>query len=251
MTLNSDPRSTLAQANHILASKGVLDAYGHVSLRDPDHHDRFLLARSMGPELVTVDDLQMHDLCGNVISAQSAPSYLERFIHAAVYAARPECNCVVHGHAEPLLPFGITGTPLLPVIHDASDLVGPVPVWDIATNFGDDTDMLVTSMEMGRDLVATLGDGPVALMRGHGFVAAGNAITQVVRMCVYLLKNARVLTAARLLNPDAVRGLSAGELRARKSRLVPDSPAMMRAWQTWAREIGADTVSPEWKVESR
>lgn len=235
-------RSNLVLANRILAHEGVLDAYGHVSVRDLESPDRFLLARSMGPELVTEDDILLHDLTGELVTEITEQPYVERFIHAAIYAARPDCVCVVHAHAEAILPFGISRTPLVPVIHDASDLGSQVPIWDIARKFGDRTNLLVSNIEMGQDLANALGSNSVVLMRGHGFAAAGTSVAQTVRTCVYMLRNARVLTIAKSFG--SVQALSDGEIAARNAQLAPDSPAMMRAWDTWVRRLESDERSP-------
>src|SRR5437899_6504898 len=157
----------LVVANRILAKEDVVDAYGHVSVRNPDNPKHFFLARSLAPELVERDDIVELDLEGAPVGAEKRALYLERFIHAAIYEARPDVHAVVHAHAEDILPFGIApATPLKPVIHSGSFIGAHVPVWDIADKFGD-TDLLVRNMDHGRDLARTLGNNNVALMRGH------------------------------------------------------------------------------------
>ena len=225
----------LVIANRILANEGVLDAYGHVSVRDLDDASTFWMARSLSPELVGLDDLMAFDPSGEPRSGDSRPPCLERFIHAGVYEARPDGLAVVHGHTESLLPFGITSTPLIPVFHAASDMGTAVPVWDIRDRFAD-TDMLVQSAEQGRDLANTLGQGAVALMRGHGFVAVGGSLVTTVRLCVNLARNARVLLWASLLG-GPVRALSEGEVRLRE-HADPTSPAIRRGWEYWAIRAG-------------
>ena len=128
--------------------------------------------------------------------------YLERFIHGAIMEKYPDVNATVHAHAEDILPFGIaTGTPLKPVIHSGS-FIGPnVPVWDIADKFGD-TNLLVTNVAQGRDLAKTLDGNPVALMRGHGFAACARSLIEVVRVSVYLPRNARALMRAKQLGGE-------------------------------------------------
>jgi HCOMODA/2-hydroxy-3-carboxy-muconic semialdehyde decarboxylase len=145
---------------------------------------------------------------------------------------------VVHAHAEAILPYGIaSGTPLRPVIHSGSFIGAHVPVWDIADRFGD-TNLLVTNMDQGRDLAATLGGNNVALMRGHGFVAAARSLIDVVRMSVYLPRNARALTTALLLGGE-IKSLSAGEIAGRNEKAYsPDSPVTRRAWEYWAHKCG-------------
>jgi len=222
-------------ANRILAHENVVDAYGHVSVRHPGDPKRFLLARSLSPELVERGDIMEFDLEGNALGGDKRQPYLERFIHGAVYEARPDVVAVVHAHAEDVLPFGITGAPLRPVIHSGSFMGEQVPVWDIRDKFGD-TNMLVTSVPQGRDLAMRLAGNNVALMRGHGFVAAARSLIEVVRMSVYVPRNARVQMAAMQLG--AVKPLSRGEIAARNAGYKPNSPETWRAWEYWATRAG-------------
>jgi len=222
-------------ANRILAHEGIVDAYGHVSVRHPRDPKRYLLARSLSPEMVQQADIMEFHLDGTPAGDDSRQPYLERFIHGAVYEARPEVLAVVHAHAEDVLPFGITSTPLRPVIHSGSFMGAEVPVWDIRDRFGD-TNLLVTNMPQGRDLAARLAGNNVALMRGHGFVAAARSLIEVVRMSVYVPRNARVQMAAMRLGE--VKALSRGEIDARNAGYKPHSPETWRAWEYWATRAG-------------
>jgi len=222
-------------ANRILAHEGIVDAYGHVSVRHPRDPKRYLLARSLSPEMVQQADIMEFDLDGTPAGGDSRQPYLERFIHGAVYESRPEVLAVVHAHAEDVLPFGITSTPLRPVIHSGSFMGAEVPVWDIRDRFGD-TNLLVTNMPQGRDLAARLAGNNVALMRGHGFVAAARSLIEVVRMSVYVPRNARVQMAAMQLGE--VKPLSRGEIDARNAGYKPHSPETWRAWEYWATRAG-------------
>jgi len=162
-------------ANRILAHNDVLDAYGHVSIRHPERHDRYFLARSISPAIAGVKDVFEFNLDGTPVDpAERRALYLERFIHGAVYEKRPDVKAALHSHADDLLPFPISRTVRLrPVIHNPGDMGHDVPVWDIADQFGDETTLLVTDMEQGRDLARCLDRGRLALMRGHGFVCVG------------------------------------------------------------------------------
>lgn len=226
----------LVIANRILAHQGVVDAYGHVSMRHPTNPERFILSRSRSPELVDERDIMEFTLDGKVVGDDRRPPYLERFIHGGIYEARADVTAVVHSHAEETLPFGIAGVPLKPVVHVASSMGASVPVWDIAEKFGDNTNLLVVNQEQGRDLAKRLGQGRVALMRGHGFVAGGFTIQDVVRMSVYLPVNARVMTAAMRLNPN-YKALAPGEIEGRGA-FNPKAPESWRAWEYWARRAG-------------
>jgi HCOMODA/2-hydroxy-3-carboxy-muconic semialdehyde decarboxylase len=141
----------------------------------------------------------------------------------------------VHSHAEETLAFSITNVPMQPVIHVARSIGTNVPVWDISDNFGDDTNLLVTNVEQGRDLARLLGQDSVALMRGHGFAAAGASIMDVVRLSVYLPVNARVLTAA--MRFGSFKALAPGEISGH-GEFDPRSPSGWRAWEYWARRAG-------------
>jgi HCOMODA/2-hydroxy-3-carboxy-muconic semialdehyde decarboxylase len=224
----------LVIANRILAREDVLDAYGHVSIRHPQHPSRYLLSRSLSPEFVTAADIIEFKLDGEPVS-DTRPPYLERFIHGAIYEARPEVSAVIHSHAEDVLPFSITRTPLCCVAHVASDMGTHVPVWDIADQFGDATNLLVVNMAQGRDMARALGPNSVVLMRGHGFSAAAEGLLKLVRMSVYLPRNARVLLAAMRLGE--FKALSENEIRTRNN-FRPGSPEMQRGWEYWARRAG-------------
>ena len=228
----------LVIANRILAREEVVDAYGHVSVRNPQAPERFFLAHSKSPALIEADDIVEHTLDGQAWKKESRPLYLERFIHAAIYEARPEVVAVVHAHAEDVLPFTITKPALRPVIHSGAFIGAEVPVWDIADQFGERTNLLVTDMAQGRDLAKRLGANNVALMRGHGFAAAARSLIDVVRMSVYLPRNARVQYKAMQLG--APKPLSLGEIQARAAGpgYKPHSPETQRAWQYWAQRAG-------------
>jgi len=208
----------LVIANRILAHEDVLDAYGHVSLRHPERPDRFLLSCSRSPELVEPDDIVEHHLNGEPVSPDGRKLYLERFIHGAVFEARPDVIAVVHSHAEAVLPFCLTTVPLRAVIHNACKMGPHVPFWDIRDKFGD-TNMLVSKIEPGRDMACALGNASVVLMRGHGFTAAAGKLMEAVALAVYLPKNARVLLGALQLTngrmEDVRRGGSSTPRRGR------------------------------------
>ena len=227
----------LVIANRILASEEVVDAYGHVSVRHPDNPNRFLIARSLAPKLVGPEDIVALDPNGQPVRDEDRSLYLERFIHAAIFVARPDVMAVVHAHAEDTLPFGIAqGTKLRPVIHSGSFIGIEVPVWDIADNFGD-TNLLVTNMAQASDLAKCLGESSVALMRGHGFAAAARSLIEVVRLSVYLPRNARALMRARQLGGE-IKYLSQGEIEARNRGYSPYSVETWRTWEYWATKAG-------------
>src|SRR5262249_27615261 len=221
----------LVVANRILAAENVVDAYGHVSVRHPTKPDRFLIASSLAPELVGEQDIMEFNLDCTPVTNDGRPLYHERFIHGGLYEARPDVQAVVHAHSEDVLPFTISKTPLRPVIHSGSFMGLHAPVWDIADRFGP-ANLLVTNMEQARDLAGTLGKNNVALMRGHGFSAAARSLIEVVRMSVYVPRNARALINGLRLGD--ITPLSAGEIAARDSGYKPYSLETRRAWRYWA-----------------
>jgi HCOMODA/2-hydroxy-3-carboxy-muconic semialdehyde decarboxylase len=225
----------LVLANRILAHEGVVDAFGHVSVRHPDDPSRFIISRSLGPELVTEGDLQIFALDGEQVGGDPRAPYSERFIHGAVYEARPDVQAVCHNHAPSVIPFSVTGVPLRPIYHVPALIGADIPVWDIAAEFGE-TDMLVRNVEQGHSLARTLGGRRVALMRGHGSVIAGADVRVVTASGVYLEQNARLVLQALALGE--VRYLSPGEVE-RAGASSGTSLGLERAWTTWCRRIGA------------
>jgi ribulose-5-phosphate 4-epimerase/fuculose-1-phosphate aldolase len=235
----------LVIANRILAHEKVVDAHGHVSLRHPLNPGRYLLSWSRSPEQIETGDIVEYTLDGEPAGGDKRPPYLERFIHGAIYEARPDIHAVVHAHAEEVLPFTIAATRLRPVIHDGAFMGAEVPVWDIADKFGRDTNLLVSNMAQGRDLARRLGGNSMALMRGHGFAAAAPSLFEAVRISVYAPRNARVLQAGLLMG-GKIKPLSKGEIAARVDgpALKPDTPAARRAWEYWAQRAGIGDLLP-------
>jgi ribulose-5-phosphate 4-epimerase/fuculose-1-phosphate aldolase len=238
----------LVVANRILAREDVVDAYGHVSVRHPDDPRRFLLATSIAPEMVEEEHIIEFNLDGTPVRKDGRPLYHERFIHAGIFEARPDVQAVVHAHAEDVLPFSISDTPLRPVIHSGSFMGSHVPVWDIADRFGPSTNMLVTNMEQARDLARCLGQDNVVLMRGHGFSAAARSLIEAVRMAVYVPRNARVLMNALRLGGD-VKPLHDDEIAARNAGYKPYSLETRRAWRYWAHKAGCGHLVEDQPVD--
>jgi ribulose-5-phosphate 4-epimerase/fuculose-1-phosphate aldolase len=233
MTPAASTLDELVTANRILAREGVVDAFGHVSIRRPAHPDRFYLSRARAPECIERDDIMEFTLDGTAIGPAGRKPYAERFIHAAVYEARPDVSAVVHNHSPTVIPFGITGTPLRPVMHMCASMGTHVPVWDSRTGFGD-TNLLVTAMPMARDLAASLGTRSVALMRGHGCVVAGGSLREVVFNAIYLQLNAELQLKAAALGP--VTFLTDGEVAA--VMRTRSSFTFERAWEYWCQRAG-------------
>jgi HCOMODA/2-hydroxy-3-carboxy-muconic semialdehyde decarboxylase len=181
-----------------------------------------------------MDDIIEFALDGAPVDAAPQDLPKERFMHAAIYAARPDVNAMLHASTEDILPFGITATRLRPVLANVGDMGAETPVWDIATRFGD-TDLAVTTPAQARDLARCLGPHRVVLIRGEGIVITGRTLNDAVRVSVYIPRNARVIAAAKAFG--RITPLSKGEMAARYA-LDPESNAMRRGWEYWARQAG-------------
>lgn len=225
----------LVIGNRILANEGVVDAFGHISVRHPDRPDRFFMACSRAPGLVTREDLVEFDLDCNPIDLRGKTPYIERPIHGASYQARPEVNSVVHNHAYEVIPFGIGDVKLSQVTQFGGGIGADVPVWDIAEHFGD-TDFLVRTMDHGRDLARTLGERSCCLMACHGAMVVGPSVQDAVRLSIYLMVTARLLSDTLKIS-SKLRRLTEGEIRI--TREMTEGPHTMdRAWEYWARRAG-------------
>lgn len=224
----------LVAANRILSDHGVLDGFGHVSVRHPGSAQRFLMSRSLAPALVTAGEVMEYDLDGNAIDAQGRGSFLERFIHAEIYKARPDVHAVIHSHSPALIPFGITQTPMKPVYHVAGFLYPGVPVFDIRSVAGL-TNMLVSNNALGKALAGVLGDKPVVLMRGHGNVVVGPEVSLAVYRAIYTEVNARLQAQAMAMG-GPVTYLEPEE--GQKAEQV-NNQVHKRAWDLWKRAVAA------------
>src|SRR5205807_6250796 len=169
----------LVAAYRILAEHGVIDAYGHVSLRSPRNPQRYYLARSVAPEIVQQDDLIEYDLDSNPIDEGGRESVKERFIHGEIFRARPDVMCVVHNHSPSVVPFSVTGVPMRALFHMASFVGDGLPVFEIR-DFRKGTDLLIKDAFLGNSLAKVLGDKPAALMRGHGATVVGENLMRSV-----------------------------------------------------------------------
>ncbi|MGJ5072185.1 class II aldolase/adducin family protein [Bradyrhizobium oligotrophicum] len=222
----------IATGSRILADLGVVDAFGHVSARSPANPHHFLMARSIAPAQVTANDIMEFDENGQPVDAKNRAVFLERFIHAEIYKARPDVNAVVHTHSPGVVPFSVSRTPLKPLYHNAAFLGDGAPVWDIGKEFGA-TDMLVRNNAIGKSLASALGDKSVVLMRGHGDVTVGPAVQAAVFRAYYTDVNARLQAQALGLGSE-VTYLSAEE--AAKADGV-NMVIMDRAWALWKQKV--------------
>jgi ribulose-5-phosphate 4-epimerase/fuculose-1-phosphate aldolase len=224
----------LVDANHILYNEGIVDGFGHVSVRHDKRPDRFFISRNLAPGLVVREDILELDLEGDVVDANAGRSYLERFIHSEIYRAMPEVMSVVHTHSPTVVPFSATGATLRPMSHMGGFLGRGIARFEIRDVAGDDNDMLISSRELGAALVRVMGDKPVALLRGHGMVAVAPTLKQAVYRAYYTESDAKLQTIALQLGP--VTYLTPQE--ARNMERIIDSQ-IERPWLLWKRRADA------------
>src|ERR1700761_5624688 len=222
----------LVDANHILFDQGVVDGFGHVSVRHPEKPDRFLLSRSMAPALVSEGDILEFDLDGNAVVPGSPAGYLERFIHGEVYRKRHDVMSVVHSHSPSVVPFSVvTGTKLRPVCHMCGFLSEKgTPIFEIRDFAGQGSDLLITSGKLGAALAESLGEGPAVLMRGHGSTVGGTTLRQTVFRSGYTELGARLQMEAMKLGP--VTYLTEGETVGTTKTI---STQYDRSWFLWLK----------------
>ena len=228
----------LVAANVILAAQGIFDAFGHVSVRHNRDPNRFLMARSLAPELVTADDLIEYDLDAVAVDLGGRAQYSERYIHAAIYKSRPDVNAIVHNHSRSVIPFGVSTVPIKPIFHNAAFIGEGLPIFEIREAAGF-TDMLVNDADRGRALAERLEDNVAVLMRGHGVAVVGPNLRFAVGRSIYLEANASVQLEAiglggniTYLAPEETElVLSTGENRGYE-----------RPWELWKRHALESTV---------
>jgi ribulose-5-phosphate 4-epimerase/fuculose-1-phosphate aldolase len=221
--MDKDALEDLVAANRILAEHGVIDAYGHVSLRTPNG---YVLAQAIAPEKVQADDLIEYDIDSRPLNDKGRESVRERFIHGEIYRTRPDVMAVVHNHSPSVIPFSITGVPMRAIYHMAAFIGDGLPNFEIR-DVRKGTDLLVKDPVLGKALAATLGAKPAALMRGHGAVVVGENLARAVGRSVYLEQSARLQMQALLLSKN-ITYLDAAEVEA--SNPVQN---YNRAWPLW------------------
>lgn len=226
----------LVAANRILFDQGVVDGFGHVSVRHNANPNRYLLARSMAPALVTAEDIIEYDLDSNPIDPKGRASYLERFIHGEIYKTRPDVVAVVHSHSPAVIPFANSAVQLQPMNHIAGFLGDGAPVFEIRETAGPATDMLIRNPALGRALAARLGASSVVLMRGHGSTVVAQSLKHVVYRAVYTEVDARMQAdALRLGTPTYLNKEEAAAAKITNDGLVE------RPWELWKRRAMART----------
>jgi ribulose-5-phosphate 4-epimerase/fuculose-1-phosphate aldolase len=222
----------LAASSRILVDQGVFDAAGHVSMRHPERIDRFLMSRSLAPQLVTADDIMEFTLDCVPCNNDSRKPFIERFLHGGIYQKRADVMAIAHGHSAAVIPFGLVKTPMRATYHNAAFLAAGVPVFDIRDRFGA-TDIVISSAERGAALADALGDKPVLLLRAHGFVAVAPDLPSAVFRAIFTEVSARVqLQAAVLGGPIA----ALDEEEGRKADAI-NLATVGRSWELWKRRV--------------
>ena len=221
----------LVVANHVLADLGVVDGFGHISVRHNKDPNRYLMSRSMAPALVKAEDILEYDLDGAAVDAKGQALFLERFIHGEIYKARPDVIAVVHSHSPSIVPFSVSRTRLQPIYHMSSFLGLDVPVFEIRDVAGQSSNLLVGNPQLGAALAKVLGGNTVALMRGHGSVTVGTSIPQVVFRAYYAEMNARL--QAEAIKLGTVTYLTKEEAAAAAKT---NDALVARPWELWKRK---------------
>lgn len=226
-------KTDTALGNRILANEGVLDAFGHVSMRHPTNPNRYFLSRSRAPELVEPGDILEYDLDSNPVKKTDQRLYAERVIHGEIYKARPDVMAVVHHHAPAVMPFCISGVELQPVMHLGAIIGHKVPMWDQYDDFGA-TNLLLVEPEEGASLARSLGQAPLVLMKGHGATVVGGTIQELVFRAIYSCRNAEFQFMAKMLGN--VSPLRPGEVD-KASQINAMPTATFRTWEYWSARL--------------
>jgi HCOMODA/2-hydroxy-3-carboxy-muconic semialdehyde decarboxylase len=228
-----DVRRELAIGNRMVANEGVLDAFGHISMRHPDNPNRYFLSRSRAPELVDPGDLIEYDLDSQPVKEPGLAQYSERVIHGEIYKARPDVMSVCHHHSPAFLPLLATGTDYLPLSHmGATGGIKP-PFWDQHDEFGD-TDMLVKKPAEGASLARALGKHDMVLMRRHGITVVGASVKMCVYRSIHCARNADAQVRALAIGP--VESLTPGEVE-QAAQIVRTTTALDRSWEYWLQRL--------------
>jgi ribulose-5-phosphate 4-epimerase/fuculose-1-phosphate aldolase len=225
----------LTIANRILGYEGVIDAFGHVSIRHPGDPGRYLLSRSRSPALVEPDDILEYTLDSEPVKPPTTRPYSERVIHGCIYQARSDVIAVCHHHAPAVLPFCIAGVPIMPVFHLGAAVGAETPFWDQRDEFGD-TNLLVVKPEEGRSLARALGPHSVVLMRRHGATVVGHGLKDLVLRSIFLCQNAEYQLRAQMLGTP--QPLHPGEIKA-ANIFNPPRAGVDRAWEYYCARLKA------------
>jgi HCOMODA/2-hydroxy-3-carboxy-muconic semialdehyde decarboxylase len=226
----------LAVANRIVSHEGIIDAFGHVSVRHPSKPERYLISRSRSPEVVEASDIYEYTLDSEPVMPLPAGirGYGELVIHGEIYKARPDVNAIAHHHGMAMLPFSNVGVELKPLYHMGAQLGDKVAFWDSRDEFGD-TSLLVIKPEEGRSLAKALGPNWLVLMRRHGATVAGRNLIELVFRTIYQYRNAELQLMTQTLGLP-LSPLTPGESKLAQARNLEPRP-QARAWEYWCTRL--------------
>ena len=225
-------------ASHILTNEGILDSFGHVSTRSAKNPDHFFMPRAMPPALVSRADIVEVGLDCKPVDANAPRLNGERYIHCQVYKARSDVQSVIHTHDLAVIPFGLTGIALKPVLAQAGFLPPQVPLFEVREANASEPEtkrgMLVLNATLGDALAKKLGAGPVVLMRGHGEAVVGHSVREATVRTIYTHVDAQAQSAALALSPN-ITALNDAELATNAAENFDAD----RPWQNYKQRLPA------------
>jgi ribulose-5-phosphate 4-epimerase/fuculose-1-phosphate aldolase len=223
-------------ASHILTNEGILDSFGHISARSAKNPDHFFMPRAMPPALVSRTDIVEVGLDCKPVAPDAPRLNGERFIHCQVYKARSDVQSVIHTHDLAVIPFGLAGIPLKPVVAQAGFLPLETPLFEVrdANPSDQKRGMLVINAHLGDALAAKLGKNPVILMRGHGDTVVGNSVREATVRTLYTHIDAQAQSAALALSPK-ITAMDAAELEFNATENFDAD----RPWQNYKQRLPA------------
>jgi len=229
----------LVTGNHILFDQGVVDGFGHISARCVKNPTHFWLSQSRAPGMVSKDDIMEFNEDSEAVDARGRSLYGERFIHGEIYRARPDVISVVHSHAPGVIPFGVTGVALRPVIHTAGFLPPVTPIFEIRKVAGEDNGILIASNKLGSGLAKVLGKSSVVLMRGHGDAVVGPSVKVAVYRAIYTQVNAQIQAESLMLG----QVMSLNSMESAKVNAINETGGLERVWQIWNARANANLAA--------
>jgi ribulose-5-phosphate 4-epimerase/fuculose-1-phosphate aldolase len=189
----------LVLANRMLASKelGILDAFGHVSVRNPANPGHYFISRYISAGVVTADDVIENDLDSKPVGGPRSDEYQEVFMHGEIYKARPDVMAVLHAHTPAIVAFTESSVALRPVINGGTFIGAGFPLHDIRTF--DPRETIIRTPALGRSVAALLGSRPAILLKGHGIALTDSSLRNLVVRAYNLRVNAMIQQQALAL----------------------------------------------------
>jgi ribulose-5-phosphate 4-epimerase/fuculose-1-phosphate aldolase len=239
MTVDAEPIADLVLAYKILVNEAVLDSFGHISVRSVGNPERFLLPRAMPPSLVEAEDVLAFSVeTSQPVDPRGRRVNGERYLHGEIYKARPDVKAIVHSHSQAVIPFSLTSMALRPVIVQAGFMPLRIPNFEIRDVRGNGRGMQITDKARGAALAKTLGDSPLALLRGHGNVVVGSSVRQAAVFAAYTDINARMQAQALQIDRNIVV-MDGPEL------FGPSEFDINRPWENFRQKLLSDTARAE------